>query len=302
MKLNTGLLVAATCLLAAGCELSGESGKGVTRPLNPAPGSGGNGVGFSVPGAIAGGGVPAAGGQTAGLTSCTASGGGGVTGIWVGGVLPDDNEEMRLLIAETGEFRWIPGTGWFQQVSGTFEMDGSNLVSTDAVWTWVDGLYYTETRSEPLDIWGGLDEQGRLVLEYQFDKYPTLAGSYTLTACDSVYRRESSLEIVAGAYSDLDANYSLAIDSVGEIFYQSASTGCANSGSVEVIDPAFNIYRATVTITRCTGQPAAPGGTMYTGLGYLGDSGEGFSNDIVEFALSTVGGNNVVVWTLEARR
>jgi hypothetical protein len=79
-----------------------------------------------------------------------------------------------------------------------------------------------ETRSESVQIWGGIDAQGGLTLQYEFDSNPAL-------------------------------------------------TGIEN-------------------------------GPTYTGLGYLGDSGNDASNDTVEFALSTGAGSRVIMWNLVARR
>jgi hypothetical protein len=298
MKPKTGFLIVALSLLAGGCDLGGGGGHVNGRDRTPVSGGAGSGGGETPPP-----GTGTGGGYTSdfatGLESCNA-GDGGVGRIWVAGVQFGERERMRLLIAETGEFRWLPGDGWFQQVVGTFQVDGTNVSSTDAIWSWVDGLTYVETRSESVQIWGGIDAQGGLTLQYEFDSNPALTGSYSFTACDSVYRRESSLAILAGAYSNLYDDYSLAIDSQGVIFYQSARTGCVGNGFIELIDPDFNIYRATVRIENCTGQ--IENGPTYTGLGYLGDSRNDASNDTVEFALSTGAGSRVIMWNLVARR
>lgn len=292
MRSNAGWLIAGLLLLAGGCGGSGGDG--------PPPGGAGT-LGDGPPTGDAGTG---GGGFAIGLGECGANGdSGGVGRIWVGEVQDGETAKMRLLVAETGEFRWLPGDGWYQQIFGTFQADGTNLSSTDAVWVWVDGLTFLETSVASVDMWGELTEQGDLTIQYQFDSDPSLSGMYSLAACDSLYMRESSLAILAGAYIGLGDNYSLAIDSRGVIFYQNSRTGCVGNGSTELIDPDFNMYRGTIEIENCTAELAVElNGLTFTGLGYLADSGDGASNDIVEFAFNAATGNGFVMWNMVARR
>jgi hypothetical protein len=293
MKLKARLSILAMLLPAGGCGSSGGDAP-------PAPG----GAGPEVEGPPAPGGAGNVGGSfTSGLGGCSGGDGGGMGRIWLGGVQTGENEEMRLLIAETGEFRWLPGDGWYQQILGTFQATGTNVSSTDAVWVWVDGLTFLETRFESVDMWGELNEQGDLAIQYQFDSNPSLTETHSFTACDSLYRRESSLAVLAGAYTGLRDNDSLAIDSRGLIFYQNARTGCVGNGSAELIDPDFNMYRGAIEFENCTAELAIElNGLTFTGLGYLGDSGDGVSNDIVEFAFTAATGSGFVMWDMVARR
>lgn len=303
MRSNAGWLIAGFLLLAGGCSENGGDapiapGGAATEGGPTPPGNPGNGGGPPAPGNPGTGG----GGFTSWLDGCGGDGG-SVGRIWVGEVHAGENERIRLLVAETGEFRWLPGDGWFQQVFGTFQADGTNLNSTDAVWVWVEGLTFLETRFESVELWSELSEQGDLTVQYLVDSTASLTGTYSLAACDSLYLRGSSQAVLAGEYTGLKDDYSLAIDGRGFIFYQNSRTGCVGSGTAELIDSEFNMYRGTIELENCTAQLAAElNGLTFTGLGYLGDSGDGAISDIVEFAFSAEQGSRNILWNPVARR
>jgi hypothetical protein len=299
MNWNAGWLIAGVLLLASGCSGPPPEDAGPAGDVSPSGNTGTGGGGTASGGTGTGGG-----GFAIGLGDCSAnSNSGGVGRIWVGETQDGETEEMRLLIAETGEFRWLPGDGWYQQVFGTFQADTMGVSSTDAVRVWVDGLTFLETSFVSVDMWGTLTEQGSLSIQYQSNSNPSHAGTYSLAACDSVYMRESSLAILAGTYTGLKDTYSLAIDSRGAMFYQNSRTGCVGNGSAELIDPGFNMYRVEIEIENCTAQLAVElNGLTFTGLGYLGDSGDGDRNDVAALVLSTVRGGRYVMWDPVAQR
>ena len=297
MKWNSGWLIVGLLLAAGGCN----SGGSVEPSPAGAPNDGGGGAG----GPSSGGGDGTGGsGSVIGLGQCSTAGDhAGAGRIWVGDVQDGESEVMRLLIAETGEFRWLAGDGWFQQMFGTFQADSTGVSSTDAVWVWVDGLTFLETRSTAVNLWATLSDPGSLTIEYQSATDPSHAGMSTLAACDSVYLRESSLAILAGSYTGLWDSYSLAIDDGGAVFYQNSRTNCVGNGSAGLIDPAHNMYRMEIELENCTAELAvALNGLTFTGLGYLGDSGDGAINDFAEFALSSEKNGWLQIWNLVGRR
>ena len=104
---------------------------------------------------------------------------------------------------------------------------------------------------------------------------------------------------LAGTYIS-DGSTTLTIDDQGEIFYQQSS--CAGSGTAELIDPDFNMYRMEITIEACTGNTVHAPGRLFSGLAYLSDSGDGFTNDVIEFGLSAANDESVLVWSRTARK
>ena len=76
----------------------------------------------------------------------------------------------------------------------------------------------------------------------------------SFAACDTLYERDSSLAELAGTYIS-DGSTTLTIDDQGEIFYQQSS--CAGSGTAELIDPDFNMYRMEITIEALHGKHGA---------------------------------------------
>ena len=148
---------------------------------------------------------------------------------------------------------------------------------------------------------GTLDEDGALFLEFDlpvaFDT-PAPHETASFAACDTLYDRDSSLVELAGTY--ISGNTTLTIDNQGEIFYQQSS--CAGSGKAELIDPDFNMYRMEITIEACTGNTVHAPGRLFEGLAYLSDSGDGFTNDVIEFGLSSASDESVLVWSRTARK
>ena len=285
MKLKLAGLIGAILLTAGGCGAGG----GAPEPFVPPPDDGG---GIGAEGAL----PP----PTLGANCDAGDGDNGMGGIWIGE--PQDGSTDRMLVAETGEFRWLSPDGWSHQVFGTFQFDGTDVSTTDAIWVDVIGLTWLETGYFPINMSGTLDEQGELFLEFDlpvaFDT-PAPHETASFSACDTLYDRDSSLANLAGTYIS-GGSTTLTIDDQGEIFYQQSS--CAGSGKAELIDPDFNMYRMEITIEGCTGNTVHAPGRLFSGLAYLSDSGDGFTNDVIEFGLSSANDESVLVWSRTARK
>ena len=65
---------------------------------------------------------------------------------------------------------------------------------------------------------------------------------------------------------------SFSIDANGALFSQTAS-GCVGNGQVSVVNPHFNGYNMSVTVSNCPGLNGS-----YTGLGITTDAGSGTNN------------------------
>jgi len=127
----------------------------------------------------------------------------------------------------------LSGSGTVYALPGYVLPDGS---STVASFTVTDGMVSTRNTMELM--------------------FSILGSSGVLTGSfDPAYDRDSSLELVAAVYSAFEINgesASFSINANGILFSQTAS-GCIMSGQVSVIDPAFNGYDVTITLTGCPG-------------------------------------------------
>jgi hypothetical protein len=286
VKLKAGFPIAAVMLLVGACGGGGESGEGHTQTSAPPPPPPLGGDDTSSPLVIGA-------ACEAGADRGSARG-----GIWAGNAPANDPGEMRLLVAETGEFHWITPSGWDQKIFGTFHADDSSFTSNDAIWVWVDGLTWLETEFVGVDMTGELDEDSSLLLSYETDSDPGSQGTLSFSACNSVYTRDSSLTAIAGTY--VDGDMVLAIDEQGEIFLHDRS--CVGSGTVEPIDPSYNMYRMELEVSACAGNEVYAIGSTFAGLAYLGDSGPGFTGDLLEYSLSSTSEQRALIWTRRARR
>ena len=286
MKLKAGFSIAAVMLLVGACGGGGEAGEGqvpTSAPPPPPPIGGGNTPQPPVLGAAC----------EAGADRGSARG-----GIWAGSAQANDPGEMRLLVAETGEFHWITPSGWYQKIFGTFRTGDRSLTSNDAIWVWIDGLTWLETEFVGVNMTGELDEDSNLSLSYETDSNPGSHGTLSFAACNSVYTRGSSPASIAGTY--VDGDMMLAIDGQGEIYLQDRT--CVGSGTVEPIDPGYNMYRMELVVNSCAGNEVYAIGSTFSGLAYLGDSGPGFTGDLLEYSLSSAGEQQAFIWTRRARR
>ena len=205
---------------------------------------------------------------------------------------------MRLLVAETGEFHWISPDAWDQKMFGTFQTGDDRLESDDALWVWVNGLTWLETEFVGVNFTGALDEDSNLSLSYETESDPGSHGTLSFAACNSVYTRDSSLAAIAGTY--VDGEHMLAIDGQGGIFLQDRT--CTGSGKVEPIDPDFNMYRMELEVSTCAGNEVYAIGSTFSGLAYLGDSGPGFTGDLLEYSLTATADQRALIWTRQVRR
>jgi hypothetical protein len=91
---------------------------------------------------------------------------------------------------------------------------------------------------------------------------------------DPLHGRRSDLSLVAGSYQPTTdaAGEVVTIDSQGKIFSQSATTGCVMNGTVQAVDPHYNVYRFEATYANCTGAVSVLNGFPARGLGYIDSS------------------------------
>ncbi len=132
------------------------------------------------------------------------------------------------------------------QCVGTVKLDGENYISKYALFALDGGPFDAAT------ITGKLKEETRIN-----SHFVTLNGGDTGAlniVYDAVYDTASSLQLTAGqwTYTDRDnLTTTLSIAPEGTIA-GTDSDGCAYLGYVDLINPAYNVYKMKVEITECS--------------------------------------------------
>ena len=205
---------------------------------------------------------------------------------------------VLALVAETGEFRLVLAeeseqlyTRQNEQMFGTLEFDFGQMMTTgDAIWA---APLTTENSAGELfgasAMWGTYGKQSgfRGSLESWWTTSEERVGTIVLTYHSAAYEIPSSLEFLRGTYgTDTE---SMSINAQGEIFFQSATSGCTGNGKAQVIDPNYNMYRIEIEMGSCTGVDAVRNGRTFTGLAKIGhnnDPGGGFMNYTIDMVVS----------------
>jgi hypothetical protein len=245
-------------------------------------------------------------------------------GLWSGALwwepkdgFPGGAQNVRLLVAETGEFRLLlyPHVDQYfaaqnEQIIGTFSVDGGDISTMgDAVWVgpvnatgddWAAfGMAGDFEAGESIS---GTFQANWVGWEHIEERVGTLSMNY-----HSLYENPSSLDTLQGTYTTTDE--SVAISDQGVIFYQSAVTGCTGNGTAEIIDPDFNMYRVEIDVDNCTGDEAVRNGLRFTGLANVGHNNDlsgAFLNATLEMAVTAPRGLpfgiGYVPWSLLAHK
>jgi hypothetical protein len=230
------------------------------------------------------------------LTACSSGGGDAappapppvnqsVGGIWQG--VDNSGNDIVALVTEDGEFRFLDMTNEAQGF-GTATVANGNAVTLS--YTFVAPLGFTlDDGSTSATCTGSGTVQERQALSVSVNCTTALNNAYTASAAltyNATYDRDSSLATIAGLYDDL--GNVLSIDSNGVLFEQDANDGCVFNGQVSVVDPAWNAYRFTFTVSNCTGQYAPMNGSSWTGIATL--ELEGNTNTLIAGFSGTVQG------------
>ena len=191
-----------------------------------------------------------------------------IGGIWQGFGTNDRVGGASQFIGvgtEDGRFRFVDVTTSGQLI-GTASISGSKVSASGkgfapAGTTWLDGTVATSvtlngTIAERSDFGGtwraGTGETGSFSFDY-----------------DSAYERGSSLSKVADVWYAQDGYGNLVatitIQANGAIYGQDG-LGCMYSGTIGIIDPAYNVYDAEIIVSGCV-----PRSEKYSGLAVLTD-------------------------------
>lgn len=85
----------------------------------------------------------------------------------------------------------------------------------------------------------------------------------------AVYERDSSLATIEGMYQVGADVMEVAAD--GMVFLQEVATACVLTGQIAVLDPAYNLYDASLTINNCVGASIPRNGALFSGFVVLDD-------------------------------
>jgi len=188
-------------------------------------------------------------------------------GLWFGTLTTDGvlgNQDLVGITSDDGRFRFV-SVDTLGQFIGTVQSSGTDVTGSGNGFapigtTWGDGSTVTpitvsatlHQRSSFSGTWAaGTGEAGTFEFNYDPD-----------------YEKTSSLALLIGVWTAYDDNLNpivtFTIDADG-LFSGQNVNGCTSLGQISIIDPSFNVYDITSTVSNCfiAGD--------YAGLGALGD-------------------------------
>jgi hypothetical protein len=205
------------------------------------------------------------------LTACGGGGGGGdgsssgnppgappaadqaMGGIWFGtstnSLEPGVVNGVFALSTDDGEFRFITGQGI--QAVGSFAVSGTHFSGT-SIDTAPSGSVLANGQVSTTSTYSGTITEHESV-EGAWSSATGESGDFVLTY-DDRHATASSLATVTGTYTSFDESDlpygTITVDPSGNIT-GSDTAGCVYGGSVQIIDPRYNMYRVNVTIANC---------------------------------------------------
>jgi hypothetical protein len=210
------------------------------------------------------------------LSACGGGGGDGSTssppppppeptnagGIW-GGTASSDGQTIDLagVVTEDGEGRFVAENGIqyvFDEVKGVggdVELDFIAIVPSGG--TFQDGSTVTTGT-----LTGTVAERSSLSGDYSLATGET--GTVSMTY-DALYERDSSLDKLTGNW---DEEFGVVTFDPDGSFFEQDSFGCVYDGQASIVDPDFNVYALTMTVSSC----GAGVDGDYSGLGIMTDT------------------------------
>ncbi len=191
-------------------------------------------------------------------------------GIWVG---TDSLTGMQItgIVDEAGEAHFIRADG--TQYVGTVVTNGNSFTASFQGMTQFGSTFPDGSIHGTGVMTGAVQERQSISATDTFttDAGTTTNGSLTLNF-NSMYDLPSSLATISGNYTDTASGAVMSISASGAITSQDPTTGCVLNGQVTIIDPTYNAYAISVSISSCTGTAAAVNGATFTGLGAINNS------------------------------
>jgi len=183
-------------------------------------------------------------------------------GLWTGTLTRDGADTAVRAFVRGGDLLVFDSVGGVV-LRGPVTVSGDELTARATLYE-ADGADIASARGT-IELDGTVDERSRITAN--FTDSDGVRDRLSLVY-DSNHERDSSLDLVAGTWSRTigTETLTLTVADTGTLD-GSDSAGCVYTGSISTIDPDFNIYGLTVTITICV----AKSGT-YTGYGQLQDA------------------------------
>ncbi len=191
----------------------------------------------------------------------------GLGGVWEG--TDSDGTEIVALSTDSGRFHWLAETG--DQGFGTGSVSGSAVTLNYTLVAPLDFTLFDGSASATCSGIGTIEERQTLAITVDCTTSlgGTLSTSVSLTY-NSLFDRDSALSVIAGIYEDEGLVFNINAD--GVIFEQDPVFGCVLGGQVSIIDPNFNAYDVSLSVSNCVGQASILNGSTFTGLAILDDT------------------------------
>jgi hypothetical protein len=197
-------------------------------------------------------------------------------GIWDGTLTSNvshTTSSVTGIVAGNRQVHFLDTTYGAQYVGSGLNVNGNNLSGTLNAYAPLGGQFFFPDGSSS----GWINLSGTAVSRSSMTgTYSGVGdnGTFSLTY-NSIYQRLSSLPLLTGNWSGIDVSsgysQSLTLQNNGT-FIGSNSLGCTfSSGFAAPINPLYNAYNVTMTIT-CPAPYNVVNG-IYTGVAYLSDSG-----------------------------
>jgi hypothetical protein len=203
------------------------------------------------------------GGDGSGTLVPTASPG----GIWEGS---DSSSGLQVtgIVDEAGQFHFIRSD--LVQFVGMATTSANAVTASFDGFTQVGDVFGDGSTHGTGTLSGTIAQRSTLALSYHFTTDAGTASSGTLNlSFNSLYNVASSLSTLAGSYTDATSSATVTVSSSGAIASQDATTMCAVTGQLSIINSMYNAYDVTYTYSNCTGTYAVLNGVQFSGLATL---------------------------------
>ncbi len=208
----------------------------------------------------------------AGCNSSTSSGSSSTTdqsaiGVW-SGTDSVTGDTVVAIVNSGGQATFIRSDG--VQFDGTVEVSGTTLAATVTGYTNF-GQTFSDGSTYGIGTLNGTVSTGSSLsasLTFTTNGNTSLTGTWSLSF-EALSNTASSTAAVAGNYTDIATNATLAIASNGVMSEQNTANGCVLNGSISTTDSSVNVYQVSYTLEDCTGTYAPLNGVQFTGLAYV---------------------------------
>jgi hypothetical protein len=195
-----------------------------------------------------------------------------VTNVSPGGIYngTDSASGLQLMgiVDEAGDFDFIRFDG--VQFVGNAVTTGNSLSANFSGFMPFGATFEDDSTHGAGTLSGTVQPRASISATSQFrtDNGTSTNSTIALTF-SSLYDVASSLATISGTYTDPNSGNVITVTSGGQMSWQDATTGCVGSGSISIINAAYNAYRVQFSYSDCSGSVAVLNGVPFTGLATL---------------------------------